>query len=220
MRPEQISSRPESTQPISVSELRQLVVIMEERLSSTEDKWEDEIKQIEEEIRSTKPDITQSELSDLHEAEFEKIDMKFDAQQQSLLSEFRTSLLERGEDFQNIFRTERGSTYFVLPSGESLRIKQDHQGIGETLEIHEEIFFVDDETASHFSKNKDTSFLNGQPINAHGCEIGINPLEINFHDSNDPIKVNKQGAEVVLNNMNRDNRLEIHIGHRITQVIK
>src|SRR3989338_5188172 len=47
--------------------------------------------------------------------------------QQALIKSWLDSLISQKEKFDKVFKTEKGSTYFILQTGESFRIKKQEQ---------------------------------------------------------------------------------------------
>jgi hypothetical protein len=143
-------------------------------------------------------------------------------------------LLQRKEDFAHIFKTEKGSMYFVLPTGESFRMKLSG-GHWYPQPITKEIFFVGFEQ----SQNLKTKWREGnysEPIPLVDYQVGAAPIEMNLDDGESRNILEKnadtiilKGSRVKLKNHQTGISEEhyspvplapIHRGHAIVEIIK
>jgi hypothetical protein len=108
----------------------------------------------------------------------------------------RNELILRKENFQYIFRTSRGSTYFVLPTGESLRFKITDPNIAQGLfgpvrrekalttpyieieRVTDKCYFIDDNENKKILEETKNGFLDTN-IQISQFMIGAIPLELN-----------------------------------------
>lgn len=131
--------------------------------------------------------------------------------------------------FNTIFRTEKGSFYFVLPSGETVRFKNENTSVTPFMK---NIFFIDEstariivETAKEFKGNNNIFKILG-PIKIYPLREGLHPLEVGL--VNDPREavfeliddnLFVKGSKFKDEELNPDYSGPWHLGHKITHII-
>lgn len=149
--------------------------------------------------------------------------------------EFLENLLKEKERFKYVFETEKGSVYFVLPTGQSWRFKKASHGYKEHS-ILTKIFFIDSETFEYlFSKGQlgigafEKQFIN-QKIKTVKLAEGVFPVEfglsdypeIIFEEDEDCVKIigvkvkTREGEEIIPHFMASG----WHFGHVVAKIIK
>lgn len=154
---------------------------------------------------------------------------------------FMNALIDHKDKFQYVFKTERGSTYFVLPTGESLRFRMADPNIRQGLfapvarrdrlekpymeieRVSEKCYFIDpkedemikDERVKNIRKGFIYIDVQTQPFSE-----GMIPLELNPSYNHNlpgfmPIEVSPQGKVHIGQNVSW-----YHSGSRVTEVIK
>lgn len=151
---------------------------------------------------------------------------------------FSKRMLQEKGRFERVFKTGNGSYYFLLPGGESFRIKMfsgdkefrssDYPG------VMKNIFFIEkEELEKVFSKLRNIDDLRGQEIRLSDFSEGTHPLEVNKWDDIFEIQIeereDEEGHRIIVMTGSKDvERMEdqrgllggIHYGHAITEVLK
>jgi len=131
------------------------------------------------------------------------------------------SLLEKYKKFHKVFITKKGSLYFCLEDGTSLRIKA--RGIFKTERIMQKIFFVDKDTIEKikysFASRLGSDFLD-KPIKKAECKKGSYPIEIGYYYpmggvGNFTVSTFRETSESII----LLKQIPNHMGNVITQVI-
>ena len=143
--------------------------------------------------------------------------------EQALITAFLQEQLAEKDRFRHVFRTEKGSTYFVFMGGESVRMKQDRDQV-KLQPPCKKIFYVDASQGAslqalergHFFQEK---ILN-MPIQTVPCQEGAAPIEFGLTHL-PPIAFNEHDNEIVL----LGDKMGIfasgyHHGHPITEILK
>lgn len=138
-------------------------------------------------------------------------------------------LLGLKDGFEKVFETERGSTYFLLKSGEVVRIKKKdeyHPNSWQIPPMRKNIFFVGaEEVQKIVSEYK--YILSGKTIEVVPCDIGAHPVDLSMFDD-DAVLVYDEvvGGSVHFKGYKysdgdfSDNVSGIHCGNKITRIIK
>jgi hypothetical protein len=138
-------------------------------------------------------------------------------------------LLALKDGFEKVFETEQGSTYFLLKSGEVVRIKKKDAGYYPNSwylpPMTKDIFFV---SAGEMQKviNEYHKILSGKTINVVKCAVGVHPIELNtLYD--DVLVYDEVGSDRVTfkghqfsDGFFSNNVTAIHCGNKITRIIK
>jgi len=144
---------------------------------------------------------------------------------------FLEQLLEKKEYFDKVFSTAKGSFYFILKTGESLRIKQNNNTSDPQYEVQpilSEIFFITGTEAERIYKNHVLDWPGGS-IKTTDYGIGASPLEFNIKESESRIIFDKEGNDLKnirskFKDRNKNNEEPLsgayHIGHPISEIIK
>ena len=118
-------------------------------------------------------------------------------ERQVLLESFVSKQIEQSSRYKNIFRTEQGSVYFVLDTGESLRVRLGN-GKWDLNPIFSKIVYV----AVPLKRQDELYRLyKNSVMAATACQIGMTPVEF---------------SKTSLNS----EALRYHQGHPISEVIK
>lgn len=156
---------------------------------------------------------------------------------QPMIEWFIGNLIDHKESFQYVFRTSRGSTYFVLPTGESLRFKMAHRDIREgafwpvkrekPLEkpyievdrVWEKTYFVDEAEDSRIKDEREKTTFIDIDVQTIPFGIGTIPLEIipsYSHKLQDfmPVEADERGLVHMGENIHGH-----HLGTPVTEVI-
>lgn len=107
-----------------------------------------------------------------------------------VVSNFLDALLSQKERFTHVYETEKGSTYFVLKSGESLRLKRSRDdeekwGRYSVKPMMEKTVFIPSETVEllktklHEGYSSTSSWI-GIDFKMGEYEVGMHPFEINM----------------------------------------
>jgi len=142
---------------------------------------------------------------------------------QYLLRDFAEKQISEKERYENIFRTEQGSIYFTLPTGESLRIKQ--RGDEWKLQpLCRKVFYVDSQQGEDLllmlRSNNFQEEIIGAPIKTVSCGIGAMPVEFGITHMPE-IKFSEEPGEIII----KGDSMGVfasgyHQGHPITEIIK
>jgi len=141
------------------------------------------------------------------------------------------ALLVEKERFAKVFQTQKGSYYFVLPSGESFRFKSSNGHDVEPLEIFDDIVFISSE--GHRAAIETMTRSNGKagderldlarlidlPIQSSEFKVGAVPVELNAGGLNGVVLEEYKGKVVIRCKGNILTTL-IHFGHPISEIIK
>lgn len=162
----------------------------------------------------------------------------------SHLRELIAKLIKEKEKFGHIFETEHGSVYFMLQSGESLRVKCSHGKFNEYSVNHvlKDIFFISESEQERLldickKSGRHHDGVLGVPIEIVSLSEGSCPVELNMYDSDRKFDtaIMKSGNKVKLvapkfgwtqrfdfNEEDAQGQISngIHIGHKITKVIR
>lgn len=139
------------------------------------------------------------------------------------------SLVQEKSRFKSIFRTEKGSYYFVLLSGETVRFKNENTSVTPFMKY---IFFIDESSArrlveftKEFKGNNNIFKILG-PIKTYPIREGLHPLEVGL--VNDPREavfeliddnLFVKGSKFKDEEFNPDYSGPWHLGHKITHII-
>lgn len=175
--------------------------------------------------------MTLAELQDLHDeialgyAEFPTSD---DRRVVYLYQKIR-ELLDMKEKFQHVFTTNQGSHYFVIPSGESLRIKPKDSN-DPIQPVMKKIIFISDTENSRLLSLKKASQMIGMPLQIQSLMPGVHPLELGIVGTDEPIYEEGNGTLVLKGSKVRDfitgNDINTgfiggtHLGNKVVDVIK
>lgn len=169
----------------------------------------------------TKIDAIRKSIIDINKND---LPTAIEGKKQELLKQFREQLLAEKDRFKNVFRTEHGSLYFTLLTGESLRIKQ----VGNRQELKPicgKVFYTDAATAAqlgHAVKESHSRYqpIVNQPITTGECVVGAIPVEFGIIGM-PPINFEEvPGRITILGDRMGDFASGFHYGHPITEVIK
>lgn len=174
------------------------------------------------------PDELQAELKTLDESLDNLVgrDASFaerEDKRQQLLKEFIDKQIKGKDRYENIFRTEKGSIYFILVSGESLRVKQQEEGL-KLQPLCRKVFYVDpqqDKELSEFSKKYNfQEEIIGTPIKTITCDVGATPIEFGITHMPEIKFTEEPGKITILGDILGDFASGYHRGHQITEIIK
>ncbi len=148
------------------------------------------------------------------------------------------SLIKESERFKHVFQTSNGSSYFVLNSGESQRIKcSDNKFDSRSIQpLLNDLFFVSDAEFERLIKLVKGSYLRydallGIPIEEVDFAVGAHPIELNMHHAPSPfdILLERSGNIMFLNAKKHEwdppglqGQISngVHIGNRVVKIIK
>ena len=137
-------------------------------------------------------------------------------------------LLELKDGFEKVFETEQGSTYFLLQSGEVVRIQKKDSFYPNSWyipQITKDIFFVSTDELQKIL-NEYIRILSGKTINTVKCAVDAHPIELStfddaalLYDEVESGKVHFKGYKYsdgfFLSNVSAR-----HCGNKITRIIK
>ncbi|MEI6296887.1 MAG: hypothetical protein WCO84_04560 [bacterium] len=134
---------------------------------------------------------------------------------------YMQELLKSKEKFLNVFKTENGSLYFVVKSGQSLRFKKQETGNGDfetkINPIMDKIFFIDEGEVYEIMKEDKIELNEEKIIKIVKYGIGVRPFELNFYkDRSTKMEIVEIGSDNIL----VKGFAPYHIGHKITEIIK
>jgi hypothetical protein len=132
------------------------------------------------------------------------------------------ALLSQADRFGAVFRTERGSTYFVLSTGESYRIKRP-LGMTDIPVVCQRIIYVPKEEDNRLidALRQGTDLLDAlydHPIRTVPVSVGAVPIEIGRVDLGAPLNYEITADTFTLRHCGL--LMGAHIGHPITEIIK
>ncbi|HVZ66966.1 MAG TPA: hypothetical protein VG917_01770 [Patescibacteria group bacterium] len=145
--------------------------------------------------------------------------------EQQLIQGFIDKQIKEKDRFQNVFKTDQGSVYFTLSTGESLRIKQ-REGKWEMQPICRKIFYTDNDTADEFEEDvrkghSEYEPIIGKPISTTELKIGATPIEFEILGGTPPIAFEESPGKIVIKGDHMGFFASgYHRGHPITEVIK
>jgi hypothetical protein len=167
------------------------------------------------------------------------LDISFEEKQQkrkNWTEGYLHSLLEQKERFGHIFKTENGSVYFVLKTGECWRFKKEKKdGSYKEQPIVLNTFFLDKDFGDDFEKRlkDDRLFMDiiiGEKIKISKIELGARPLELGIFGFDEAALEKGEDYIKILGTKTKleDDQEEIvsqlffgfHLGHRIKKIIK
>lgn len=141
----------------------------------------------------------------------------------ALAQEFIEKQIQEKERYAHIFKTEKGSTYFTLTTGECLRLRYD-SGKGMTLEpITERVFFIDNEQSqalhnSVFEKidmpEMDMSFKDDV------IRVGACPVEFGIIGKSNSFSYKESNGEMTVSGTYDSFANDVHFGDKIVELIK
>lgn len=148
---------------------------------------------------------------------------KLQEQKQEAIKKFIDEQVEEKVRYQHIFKTENGSIYFQLMSGESLRIKQ-NDGKYEIKALCNKIIYLDEEQANELIRLDTNNTLQekiiGMPIRTSACQIGMTPFEFEIYQSF-PINYTESDRTIIIHGDELGSFANgSHIGHKITEIVK
>ena len=174
---------------------------------------------------------------------FEKNDVHSQENSRKVHLDFIKDLIDNRERFQYIFETEKGSIYFVLHSGETMRIKKHKPGIWpgdyQIQNFTKRIFFIDASEENRLkamiledNKKENINKLVGKKIFLTELREGVIPIEVDvvdlwedeehgrraifeFRDNKIVFKGDKIGGSI-----NEKSIGLVHFGHPIFKIIK
>lgn len=177
----------------------------------------------------------------------EKLDKNYDSENisfeekekknQELIKNFIKKLIEKKDKFHYVFKTEKGSIYFVLESGQSWRFQKKINKY-EVQPILNKIFFINREIAKEFENAEDNysdglqEFILNRKISTINPRIGAVPFEFWITGLTEIIfKQEKNYIQIIGTKYREDNNGEddkvlphfasgCHMGHSITEIIK
>ncbi len=149
------------------------------------------------------------------------------------------NLIKEQSRFSHIFQTDQGSVYFILPTGHSQRIKAEGGkfGLGSRQFMTKEIFFISPAEQERIfnivreAQERRYNALLGTAIQTVPLSVGSHPVELNIEGYNPifdarlerwegSVIINGGGNELGIPNHAPQISNGIHIGHKITRVIK
>ena len=156
-------------------------------------------------------------------------------EKQSILSVALEMLINNSERFERVFQTSKGSTYFQIKTGESLRLKYNQIGKIQIIDIEkiskETFFLVQEEVERERKREKEKeikegkgitilsyNFLLDKPLTKTDYAIGSAVFEINFDSEPTAIKAEINDNSVCFSRIT--NRPAMHLGHEIAKIIK
>lgn len=126
--------------------------------------------------------------------------------------------------FREIFSTESGSIYFVIQSGECLRIKHSMKEEKWSVEgIHTHVFYLDDEQTEAIiadgQKPGWSKRIVQTEIQTREFGVGMTPIDFGtLRDKNIEVRKLDEDRIKLPADMFGDLKVEIHIGNKITKV--
>lgn len=147
--------------------------------------------------------------------------------QKRINQEALDTLLATKERFAHVFTTEKGSYYFMLPSGESFRIKKTYEVLSSQT-IMKRLFFLETDAFEKQVQVGSTPMtaLAGIPFKKSELKEGATPLEINCLNAPDEYIVEESDDTFVLRGADQERQAllpytaGIHIGHIVATIIK
>jgi hypothetical protein len=147
--------------------------------------------------------------------------------EQAAIENFIESKINEKFRFQHIFRTDKGSLYFVDESGESWRIKQTEEGL-RSEPVCRKIVFVTQETSQELLKKMkgmegSDSFLNDK-IPTVPLRAGVVPFEFGISHFPEIVSEDLAGSITILGTRYKDEikphfASGVHVGHPVTEII-
>lgn len=141
-------------------------------------------------------------------------------------------LLKEKDLFKHIFKTEKGSIYFTLKTGESLRIKyNENKKCFEAQPLLNKIIFVDEKEADIISSKRksgeEMEYFFNSGINKTSYKKGAIPIEIGINGKKQ-IEFSERDDNIKILGTRSDDGCKLyhffasgyHIGHKITEIIK
>lgn len=175
----------------------------------------------------TPPSFAPQDVIESLRAKIEEVDPEDSSEYYRLIREFIQSLLEQKQRFKYVFRTEKGSLYFVFHSGECLRFKKrdEEEENYDSQPVMSYIFFIRDSNSVQKierDKHGNTFSIAFSPVE---YQQGVVPIEIGllYEADSCPLKVRKEGEQIIITSLpfkEIRNIIKYHIGHLISEVIK
>jgi hypothetical protein len=152
-----------------------------------------------------------------------------------VLSVILNVLIDNSEKFEKVFQTSKGSTYFQIKTGESLRIKKSDEykdsttGLDKIITIEENIsketFFLNQEEVKTRQEEiktkieqKSYDLLFDKPLTKADYAIGSVVLEINVYSETPRMKAEVDDKYIRISCIS--DSPSFHIGDEITKIIK
>ncbi len=141
---------------------------------------------------------------------------------EQVLAEFIEKLMESKESLSRIFKTENGSTYFILKTGECLRFKRQKIG-SDYFEIKPQpvmgnVIMIKDDDVYRITKEHLLEGATEGEVVLKKAEytIGNTPFEMNFvHEWPDKLLIKEEADAVLIKGFG-----PYHVGHKIIEIIK
>jgi len=144
--------------------------------------------------------------------------------EQTLLKKFIEQQIEKKDTYKNIFRTEQGSIYFILETGESLRIKNTAEEKLEVQPILNHIYFIDRDQRDKLEEMRQQDSLQeniiNKPIQIHPCKTGLIPFEFGIEGMQEIHVIKKNDVITITGDNYGSFASGYHIGHKIIEMIK
>lgn len=144
-------------------------------------------------------------------------------QKKMLTNDFVEKQIAEVDGYKKIFKTERGSIYFVLNTGESMRVKKTNEGLAIQPICHK-IFYVDTQQAEQLEQMMKGTFwqedIIGVPISTVSLTEGVRPVEfgiinmpeINFSEEENILSIKGDNTGVFASGF--------HLGSVVSEIIK
>jgi len=140
---------------------------------------------------------------------------------------FLDETLNSKDRFSKVFRTELGSYYFVIDSGEGFRVKWNplksgKGGFFQIQPIMKTTFFLPQAEADRILKDKRLELHIGKPIQTTEYEKGAVPLELNKHESEANSEYTLTGKTLVISEPtpSKYKAPACHIGNAVSEILK
>jgi hypothetical protein len=128
-------------------------------------------------------------------------------------------LLSEKERFASVFKTEQGSVYFVVDSGQVFRVKiSERDNTIEPQNIMKKLYFIA-ESAVPLLAGQKYDDIYGVPIPVVEFGMGVYPLEVN-DETLPQMVVDEIDGTVVLSLADFQQVPNFHLGHKIIEIIK
>lgn len=142
-------------------------------------------------------------------------------QRTELIDQFAADIQAHPERFRHVFRTEHGSLYATLASGETVRIKQ--SGEHRLQPITKHIVFLNESDAQAQEQQYRSEFFQeriiGQTLKDAGCAVGNTPFEFGVVGFPDQQITQHAGEVTILGDAQGSFASGMHLGHRITEIV-
>lgn len=179
-----------------------------------------------------------NQFEEREEAEVDVSEEEIRRQRNDLIKKNIERLSREPEHFKNIFQTQRGSQYFVIPSGECLRFSKSKKGDFDVEPVTKRTYFISTEEMQRIKKLRDNArFLTDEEKEKFTYSFkkrelgeGLFPLEFGIAGMIEPIPGPQDGLseDVVLQGtlyVQTDYKesiltTPIHFGNVITKILK